>query len=486
MKSKFLKKFSDFLQKYKYLLFYGAGGVTKDLLILLKPYLNVKNMFIVVSDKNENEDVWEGYQVKEIHDFLDLRDEVYIVISVAPRYILSIENNLKGLGFYDYCSTLHLIEQLYREIWNDALKRDKIILANGDGYGFGGNPKYIAQELMKSGKKLDLVWITGNEELKMPDGVRTVQYGTYEHYWELGTAKIWIDNQHKNFFTRKRQGQVYIQTWHGGGPLKKIEFDAEGLPESYLDLCEMNSTIEDLMISPSKFNTQLYKNAFHYNGEIMECGYPRNDLFWRGMECKEKMRKLLGVKPEEGIVLFAPTYRKFITEDSDILDLGKARQALERRFGKKYKVLVRFHPFDEEPEKKYKWLDEWINVTSYDDVQELLVISDILITDYSSIMWDFSIQKKPVFLFHPDIKRYENERGYYLEFEKMPYIEAFCNDEIQGKIHSFDDRKYMERLSKFLEDYGTFDRGIASKMIAEKIFELIQRDELVSEERIEE
>ena len=137
-------------------------------------------------------------------------------------------------------------------------------------------------------------------------------------------------------------------------------------------------------------------------------------------------------------------------------------------------MLVRFHPYDRNPERRYAWCEEWENVTDYDDVQELLAASDILITDYSSVMWDFSIQGKPVFLFHPDLDRYERERGYYLAFDQMPYIEAFSNEELYRKIKQFDEVSYKKKLTGFLTEYGSFDRGTASKVIADTIMEMIK------------
>lgn len=503
MESLFIKKVTQLFHQYRDVLIYGAGGVAEDLLLLLEPYLGggetgKRRLRIVVSDKKENQDFLRGYPVKEISEFYEIRDEVYIIISVMPGYMAQIEGHLDELGFHNYCRVSSFIEQMYEEIWINPQAANKIIFANGDGYGFGGNPKYIALELLSrhsdSAQGIDLVWITNDCTTELPEGVRPVKYGSYEHYYELGTARVWIDNQHKNLFSRKRDGQVYIQTWHGGGPLKKIEFDAEGLSDSYLDLCELNSEMEDIMVSPSRFNSQLYRRAFHYQGQIMECGYPRNDIFWKANGCRKRIETLYQIKPEEGIVLYAPTYRESDAEDSiishdsfsaeghgnydldrkNILDLNRVRQALELKTGKKFKALVRFHPYDKNPERKYVWCEGWENVTGCDDVQELLAASDILITDYSSVMWDFSIQGKPVFLFHPDLAGYERERGYYLSFDQMPYIEAFSNEELYRKIEQFDEACYRKKLTRFLAEYGSFDRGTASKVVADTIMEIIK------------
>lgn len=518
MKSVFLEKISEHFQKYKYILIYGAGGVTEDLLRLLEPcllecqgykeragrpgagevHMNDQEecrheVCIVVSDKKENQDFLRGYPVKEILEFCDVQEEACVIISVMPRYEEQIKENLIEAGFREYCTVSALIDWMYREIWSLPVSEHKVIFSNGDGYGFGGNPKYIGLELLRNKADIDgecdmdLVWLANDDQAGLPEGIRVVRYGSYEHYYELGTAKIWIDNQHKSYLTRKRKGQFYMQTWHGGGPLKKIEFDAEGMSDSYRDLCEMNSGMEDVMVSPTRFNSRLYRSAFHYYGEIMECGYPRNDIFWKADGYRRKIEELYQLKPEEGIVLFAPTYREDLgleektqssgkdarTIEKGILGIEQICQALEERFGKKFKFFIRFHPYDKNPEKRYSWSEEWVNVTAYDDVQELLAVSDILITDYSSVMWDFSLQKKPVFLFHPDLDKYQKERGYYLSFGQMPYIEAVSNEELYRKIRDFDEQSYRKKLDEFLKKYGSFDSGNASAEVAERVITIL-------------
>ena len=327
---------------------------------------------------------------------------------------------------------------------------------------------------MGRSEKLDLVWVIKTKGMKLPEGIRGVLCGTYEHYRELGTAHVWIDNEHKNFFTKKRIGQYYIQTWHGSGPLKKIEFDAENLSQSYLDLCTINSEMEDIMISPCRFNSEQYRRAFHYTGEIMECGYPRNDIFWKNNNCRQVMENLFSLKPGQLMVLYAPTFRNFKRRETDMLSLAKVRKAMEIRFEKKCKIFIRLHPSEMESGENVSWMDGCVNVTFYEDVQELLVAADVLITDYSSVMWDFSLSGKPVFLFHPDLDLYEKERGYYLTFKQMPYVEAFDNEDLCRKIKNFDDREYRERTEAFVEEYGSFDKGTAAKTVGDRIMSILE------------
>ena len=447
-----------------------------SLLALLEPYFRKEEISVVVSDRSKNAPFMKGYPVKEISEFYSMREEVFVIIAVMPEMSRQIEGFLKNLDFSHYCTVSELIDRLYTEIWKHPVEKNKIVFVNGSGWGFGGNPKYVALDLMRTEKTLELVWAAEDPDTKLPDGIRIVKYGSYEYYQELGTARVWIDNQHKNLFTRKRSGQVYMQTWHGGGPLKKIEFDAKGLPGSYLELCEMNSKMEDIMVSPTAFNSMLYRRAFHYTGEIMECGYPRNDIFWKPDIYRNKIKEHCGIRAEEGIVLYAPTFRETNSRNEALLDLEAVKDALEYRFGKRYHVFVRCHPSDKESAEKYAGCKGWMNMTDYEDPQELLAAADILITDYSSIMWDFSLQKKPVFLFHPDLKSYEKERGYYLSFEMMPYIEAFSNADLNEKIAEFDEKKYEEEMDKFLKEYGSFDKGNAAEAVTRRLLEIMRQE----------
>ena len=211
MESAYLRALSVFLKKFRHILIYGAGGVTADLLAFVGPYLP-EHTCIVVTQKTEGREEMGGYPVKELAEFSSACQEAYVLVSAAPRHVPQMEAQLNRLGFTNYCRASKLVEEMCREIEAFPVDRYKIVFSNGDGYGFGGNPKYIALELRKRRPDLDLVWAIGEGGGGLPQGVRAVPYGTYAHYYELGTAGFWLDNQHKNFFTRKRKGQYYLQT----------------------------------------------------------------------------------------------------------------------------------------------------------------------------------------------------------------------------------------------------------------------------------
>ena len=461
---------SEFIiNKRKDVLIYGAGGVAKDLIILLNSVLPDLYIKIAVSNLEGNPKNINGISVNSIDYYKNDSHEYQVIIATMPETASIILSDLEKTGFEDVITVDEIINIMYQEIWKEPVIKNKLVLAHGGGAGYGDNGKYICEAISECSKDIDLVWGVSDINKEFPKYIRKVQYGTYDYYKELGTSFIWIDDQHKNYFSRKRSGQFYIQTWHGIGPIKRIEYDADSLPSSYLRTCDLNSEMEDLFISASSFNSEQCRRAFHYYGDILECGYPRNDILFDNSFDVDKLKSKLGINNKR-IVLYAPTFREGNKPIRP--DFNNLISALEYRFKEDFVVLIRLHPVDKSKDQ-IVFDDRIINVTNYDDVQELLRISDILVTDYSSIMWDFSLQKKPVFLFHPDDKKYQEERGNYLKFSDMPYIEAESNEDLREMIKNFDEGQYIKALNVFFAKYKSFDMGDASKKIAELIISKI-------------
>lgn len=466
-------------RKYTTILVYGAGGVARDFLSLIAgvdTFNELKDkLFVVVSNVGDRASELQGIGIRQIDEFEEHANDSLVIIATMPVLVGEIEAGLRNKGFAQAIDIDLIIKDLYKEIWKAPVSRNKIIFRNFVGGGFGGNSKYVFLELLKRQADLDYVWLVNDPETEMPDGIRKVQYGTLEHYWELGTAAIWIDDQHKSFLSRKRERQYYIQTWHGIGPTKKIEFDAaDTLPRSYLELCEFNSRMEDLFVSGSGFNTEMCPRGFHYYGEVLECGYPRNDLLVHRTVDEDAIRNRLNIPEKYRTFLYAPTYRNDGLEPDQGIDIPKVCSALEQRFGEEFICLVRFHPYDPAG-REMSFDSRMINVTEYDDVQELLYISDVLIADYSSIMWDFSLQMKPVFMFHPNNDEYQAERGTYISPEHMPYVIAISNDDLCDKVMMFDEENYMTKLSKYFDEYQSLDKGKAAATVADRIISFIEK-----------
>lgn len=352
------------------------------------------------------------------------------------------------------------------------INKKKIVCCNMKGKRYGDNPKYIADEIIKQNLDYEIVWLMKKEyEAELPKQIRRANYNIFSIAYELATAFVWIDSNSKPYGVKKRKGQYYIQTWHGSYGLKKMYGD---IPDkiSLFDKKNImyNSSIQDLFVSNSKFYSDIYRRAFWYTGQILECGSPRNDIFFtESNECVKNVEKYFNIKGKK-LALYAPTYRNDFKTDVYRLDFEKLRTALEKRFGGEWVVLVRLHPHNLVDAKDFiTYNDRIINATNYNVMQELLVASDILISDYSSCMFDFVTTMKPCFIYATDALQYKEEHDFYFNIYDLPFGLATNNDEMENQIKTFDEVKYNKKLKQLFNEVGLCDKGIACKTVVEYI-----------------
>lgn len=374
--------------------------------------------------------------------------------------------------FYSLISLLYYMFRVY------PINNRKIVFCSYFGNGYGDNPKYIAEEIINQKLNIDMVWLLRKELFlshNLPPSIRPVKKNSLRGIYEMVTAKVWIDNSRKPYFVKKRKGQYYIQTWHGAPALKKIEKDVEDkLDKIYVKNAKEDSDKVDLFLSNCKHFSNLIKKSFWYNGEILECGLPRNDIiFKRNKIINEKVRKYFNISKDKKIVLYAPTFRKNSNIDVYNLDINMCLNSLTNRFKGEWVFLVRLHP-----NVQYKTFDilnkkNVFNASLYDDLQEILSVVDVLITDYSSLMFDFALTGLPVFLYAPDIEDYKNDRNFYFCFEELPFSLAENNYDLSNAINNFNEVKYKEDLKSFFNYIGSFENGNASKIVVDKIKEIV-------------
>ena len=467
--------FGEICEKYPRIVIYGAGGVARIVCKLMKQSNIKSDICVGVTDSSKNPKVLEGYEVFDIDSLAsnEYKENALFIVAIMFPTAERVQIQLSENGYQNVITADEIVQKMYQEFYQFPIQKGKVLFTSYTGKGYGCNPKYICEELLdRKLNFIECVWGVDDSEEKFRKEIRTVTYGTYEYYYELATAQVWIDNQNKDFFSRKRQGQYYIQTWHGCGPMKKIEYDAANLPQSYLELSSHNIKMVDLCLAGSRFCTSQYRRAFGYEGEVLECGCPRNDIFFNKNFDKNKVRKNMGLPDTAHIILYAPTMREGA---SNCLEADSIVEACEKLFGGPCIILIREHPQMEMESGRYVFSDKVrsASVSQYPDVQEIMAVSDMLITDYSSVMWDFSLQRKPVFLFHPDADLYEQERGFNIPFLEMPYIEAFDTDDLYQKICGYNEKSYLSQLEQFLEKYKSFDIGQASKQVVDRILEVI-------------
>ena len=346
------------------------------------------------------------------------------------------------------------------------IKKRKVVLSNFNGRGFGDNPKYIANVLHEL-KGVELIWISSNRDDVFPPYIKTVKHKSIKSLYHVSTAKVWIDNARKDPFYVKRKEQYYLQTWHGSVALKRIEKDVENsLGEYYVNNAKQDARMTDLMISDSKFTDNLYRRSFWYNGEIKRLGSPRIDCLFQENRRKE-IREKMNLGDGQFVVLYAPTFRNSLRLDVYDLDISVIKETFEKKIGKPVVVLFRMHP-NLTWIVKDRLLDDVIDVTQYPDVYELLLAGDALITDYSTLMFEFPVvSAKPVFCYAKDMDEYD--RGFYFNLDQLPFLFARTNEELVAGINAFDQNAYQKKLSAFYEEIELLADGHASERVVDYI-----------------
>lgn len=369
---------------------------------------------------------------------------------------------------------------LIRCFWIFPVNKNKIVFCSYFGKGISDNPKYIMEEIINQDLEYDLVWIAKDNinDNNIGNKVRYVKWHSIRSMYELATAKIWVDNSRKAKYIKKRKSQYYIQTWHGAIALKQIEKDAEHVLEKYyIESAKNDSRMADVLISNSKFCTNLYRSSFWYEGAILECGSPRNDILINDTEYfKSKICEYYKLDKNINIAMYAPTFRRNNNRDVYNLDYEKCISALKNKFGGEWALIIRLHPHISEKAKYFKYTNNIINGSIYEDMQQLLAATDVLITDYSSSMFDFMITKKPIILYATDIEEYKKDRNFYFNIEELPFKIATNNQEIEKIICKFDNEVYINKLNKFISKLDIYEKGVASYKVVEVIKNFINND----------
>lgn len=353
------------------------------------------------------------------------------------------------------------------------------------------NPKYICEEFRRrrdeEGLDVELVWRIGKQGGGIPNDCRSVIGNTAAYYKELFSSRYVIANSVlyvKSGF-RLKKSQVVFQTWHGSLGIKNFgKKDYKG-GYHWVRGAIATGKMTDYCITNSSFVSKSLANTYWEKTPKLEYGHPRNDIMFENYAAKRAQVKKDFLKahniPEDAkFVMYGPTFRDSKNFDIYSVDYKKLQAALAEKFGGTWYVLLRFHPslWDSRPDmcmKSVEGVENLINVTSYTDMQELMTIADIAITDYSSWIYDFMLQRRPGFIYAVDIKLYNNERGLNYPLETTPFPIATNNKELIEAVKNFDEEQYLVRLEEFLADKGCIEDGHASERTVDKILELMEK-----------
>lgn len=371
---------------------------------------------------------------------------------------------------------LDLITQVYRL---RKIKKNKILFWSDLGKRYSCNPRYLSEYIAEHyPDKYEIVWMF-DSQIEIPDdfpkNIRIVRYFSKDFLYELATAGFIVCNCRIPLFFRfkKRKEQVYIQTWHSSLRIKSIEKDAErDLSDDYIQNAIFDSSQIDYLLSGSGFSTQIFKNSFWYSGKILEFGTPRIDYLISNASDKTCLMSRIGLSDNYKYILYAPTFRKNDDINAYNVDMQKLSAALKNRFGDEWKVLYRLHPNIADRVKLDDLPDCCINMSFYHSMQDLLIVSDILLTDYSSCMFDMMYLEKPCFLYVPDYEEYmANERKLYFDLKNLPFLFAETNEELVNRIEEFNKEDYYKKIKCFLKEINSYENGHSCERIINYIFE---------------
>lgn len=378
-------------------------------------------------------------------------------------------------------------KHMYRTINLVVFKRMKqkdnwIVFESFIGRNCSGQPKYIYEYLEKNyGKKFKYIWVLEDKKTKIDGKCKKVKRLGLKYYYYMTRSKYWVNNARQPLDYPKRASQIMLETWHGT-PLKKLFFDMDDVHSddpNYKANLYSQSRQWDYLLSDNSFSTEKFQSCFMFDKEkILEYGYPANDpLYDKDIEKKIPMLKeKLGIPENKKVILYAPTWRddnaygdgEYMFERA--LDFSKLKQEI----GDGYVLLLRTHYWVVDRMENKELSGFVIDVSDYDDITELYMVSDICMTDYSSVFFDYANLKRPILFFMYDLEKYRDVlRGFYLDIEKdLPGPILKTNDEVLEAIKNIDsvNKSYKKKYDEFYNRFCSIDDGNAARRVCEKVF----------------
>ena len=356
--------------------------------------------------------------------------------------------------------------------------REAVIYTSFHGRQYSDSPRAIHEELVRRGAPLEHLWVVQDGQCEVPASATVVRDGSREHFDALATARYVISNDHFPDWFARRPDQVCLQTWHGA-PLKRLGFDVTARRNQGNRFTRWEQQIENwqYVLSPNRFSTPILKRAYAVEGEMLETGYPRDDVLAgadRDARTQE-LRRRLDIPDGKRTVLYAPTYRDHVYDARGRyrLDLHLDLERLHAALGDDTVILFRKHHYivDPVPTTPNGFVRD---VSRYPDGTELMLAADVLVTDYSSMMFDYANTGRPMLFFTYDLDAYADEiRGFYVDFtEIVPGPLLRTTDDVAEALRDLDAVRasHAERYEEFTRRFCELDDGHASARVVDRLF----------------
>lgn len=350
------------------------------------------------------------------------------------------------------------------------------------GKQYSDNPRAIYEYVSKNYPKYKFIWSVDKESISKFKTLDVKYSKRFSLKWLylMNRAKYWVSNSRMPLWIPKPQNTIYLQTWHGT-PLKKLAADMDQvlMPGTDTESYKQNFLYEaekwDCLISPNTYSTNIFRSAFRYNKKMLETGYPRNDYLINKNTTDEinKIKAKLNLPHDKKILLYAPTWRdnQFYGRGRYKFDIPMDFEQMKSRLSDEYIILLRMHYLIAE-NINLDGLEQFVyDFSNYDDIRELYLISDALITDYSSVFFDYAILKRPIYFYTFDLKEYRDTlRGFYLDFEmEAPGPIIKTTEELIQHLDTIDQYNY-EAIEHFYNRFCGLEDGKASQRVVEKVF----------------
>lgn len=382
-----------------------------------------------------------------------------------------------------------LIKYIYKLTYKFIpIDSNMILFVSYHGRGYLCNPKYLHIYLVDNDKfkNYKFIWAVKNSKSVKINNAKVVRYNGILYFYYLARSKYWIINCKMPNYILKKESQIYVQTWHGT-PLKRLAHDIEigenaTFYRTKVSKEQMTKSYDNdvkkysYFISPNKFSTEKFKTSFRVSEErIIETGYPRNDFLTKITSEKIKeLKKKYNIPINKKVILYAPTWRdNSFDHRGYIFELKVNFELWKEYLGNEYIVIFKPHYLIK---NIYNNVDNDFvyTISENEDINELYVISDILITDYSSVFFDYAILKRPIYFYMYDLEQYRDKlRGFYLDINKDLPGEIITDElELLKKIAKNEEyfHNNLNKIQEFNKIYNNLQDGESSKRVIEKIF----------------
>ncbi|MDD3984713.1 MAG: CDP-glycerol glycerophosphotransferase family protein [Methanobacterium sp.] len=420
---------------------------------------------------------YTDYFLAVLEDKTTLNDGIHLKLvnlyyATPKGYLkLRISAKDKGIELLERAEHKTLFERFSKE---EKMDNNLIFFESFNGQSYSNSPKYIYEKMLEMGygDKYTFVW-SYKGDLEIPGNPIIVNGSNTEYFKYLAGAKYWVNNSTFPVEQKQKKG-IYIQTWHGT-PLKRLGFDIQ-VKNPKINWHHLNKESKNwnFLISANRYSTNIFKRAFKFNNKILEVGYPSNDIFYSKDDEFKRSLKEKFICTDKKIILYAPKFRDDDVDENGNyyfnmkLDLKK----LYDKFKDEYVLIIKTHYIVSNLIEINENIKDFVyNFSDYDDIHELFLISDILITDYSSVFFDFAHSKNPILYFVPDFERYKTEvRGFYIDMEEdLPGPIIRDNDKLIWAIENIEDikKEFKDSYEVFYEKYCSIGQGNASKKVVD-------------------